>query len=126
MKHHAKLLISSLVVAGSVGCAASADREPAAIPPNAHHLTVQPMPEVQSSQSFSGLHNRDRLVVSDADTWAKLWKQIVAGRQPAPPVPAVDFATSSLVVAAMGMQPTGGYLIRIDDVATLDDELWVS
>ena len=40
-------------------------------------------------------------------------RQAFAGRSPAPAVPAVDFATEFVVVAALGEHPTGGYMIEV-------------
>jgi len=54
--------------------------------------------------------------VADASTWSALWVRIYLGLQPQPPLPAVDFASDRLLVAAMGWRPTGGYSINIDSV----------
>jgi len=68
---------------------------------------------------YSGLSQRERLVVRDAESWAALWTRIVGSHRPAPPAPAVDFSKEMVVVASMGSRPTGGYTIYIDDLSVL-------
>lgn len=65
---------------------------------------------------YSGVGERERLVIRDADAWAALWARLSAGREPTPPLPAVDFATEMVIFVSQGTQPTGGYAIDIKAV----------
>jgi len=58
----------------------------------------------------SDMHESRRLVVRDGETLRETWADI-GQREGAP---AVDFDRGTVVVAAMGMRPTGGYAIVID------------
>jgi hypothetical protein len=55
-------------------------------------------------------------VVEDSSTWAATWAQIWANDSEPPALPAVDFSTSSLLVAWMGDRPTGGYQVAVTSV----------
>ena len=74
----------------------------------------------------SGLTERERIVVRDAQSWASLWTRLVGSHRPAPAPPAVDFSREMLVVASMGTRPSGGYAIYIDGVAAVRGNLVVS
>ena len=56
--------------------------------------------------SWSEYASRERIVVRDAAHWAAVWPEISSD-----PLPVVDFTTSTVIVAAMGAQPTGGFSI---------------
>jgi hypothetical protein len=98
-----RLLFGLMLVASTAGC----DRQP----------TVEifydwvPVLGVTGNTplqvSWSTYSSRERLVVRDAEHWAAVWPQISSD-----PLPAVDFATSIVLVAAMGTQPTGGFSIQ--------------
>ena len=70
-------------------------------------------PEAPNTVGYSGLKDPLRQAIFDAATFAGVWSQAFAGRSPAPAVPAVDFATEFVVVAALGEHPTGGYMIEV-------------
>jgi len=53
------------------------------------------------------------LAIRDLATWQNLWTQLNTGRLPQLPLPAVDFTTEMLVVAAMGVKPTTGFQISV-------------
>jgi PrcB C-terminal len=63
----------------------------------------------------SSMSERARLVIRDDAHWAEAWKKLATNVE-SPPVPAVDFATHVVIIAAMGTQPSGGHEITIDDV----------
>lgn len=73
----------------------------------------------------SGISDRRRLVIGDADAWAAFWTEMHASLSPAPELPAVDFSTRIVVAAAMGRRATGGYAIRIESVSRRGDDLEV-
>lgn len=64
----------------------------------------------------SGIGDPARLIIADSATWAAIWAQVFAGLQPRPGLPAVDFRTQRVLLAALGQRNTGGYDIRIDSV----------
>jgi hypothetical protein len=53
-------------------------------------------------------------VIRDPVTWQTVWKEIWRGSSEVPPVPAIDFSSEMIVVAALGARSTGGYGILID------------
>jgi hypothetical protein len=74
---------------------------------------------------FSGLESAQRLVVRDEAAWNALWRRIAAPVDPMPPVPQVDFASSMVVLAAMGVRPSTGYSISITGVFRESGRLYV-
>lgn len=66
----------------------------------------------------SGIAEAHRLVIRDADTWARFWSELDRARPPA-----VDFTRDAVVAVTMGQQPTGGYGIRIDRVERTGNDL---
>ena len=114
MRHCTQLLISALLVGGTIlatGCATRADGPET---PGEQAAAIHPLPEAASVRFYSGMMSRERLVVRDPSTWATVWPQIVGSVQPVPDLPKVDFASEFVVVAAMGRKPTGGFSISID------------
>lgn len=64
--------------------------------------------------TYSGMHDHTRAVVRDAAAFATLWRTA----WPDEPVPTVDFATRTVLVVAMGEQSSGGFSIRVSEVAS--------
>jgi hypothetical protein len=96
------------------------------IPGNAQHVPVQPVGEAAVRRFQSGFTAPQRIAVHDTSTWTGLWAQIEAAVTPVPPVPAIDFTTTTVIIAAMGTHASGGFSIRVDDAATLDGDAWIS
>lgn len=69
---------------------------------------------------YSGFGQPVRLAVADTSTWENVWAQLYRGRQPQPPLPAVDFKVERVVVASLGGRSSGGYAIGIDSVVTYE------
>jgi hypothetical protein len=76
-------------------------------------------------ERFSGIDAHRRLVVQDAESWSRLWRQIAGNRTPQPPPPTADFSRDMLVVAAMGTRATGGYTISVAGVYRDQSRLFV-
>ncbi len=76
-----------------------------------------------SFEVYTGITDRQRLVIRDREAWREVWKRIYAQRSPTPPLPEIDFAKEMLVVVAMGEKSTGGYGIIIDGASERDDRL---
>jgi PrcB C-terminal len=74
---------------------------------------------------YSGLTERERIVVRDQESWAALWTRIVAPYLSPPARPAVDFDDEMLVVVSMGGRPSGGYAIYIDGLSVVRGNLLV-
>jgi hypothetical protein len=66
---------------------------------------------------YSGFGEPARLVVRDSAMWAALWATAFARQTTVPPLPAVNFATDMILVAALGARPSGGYDIAIEGLA---------
>lgn len=80
--------------------------------------------EVVIQQASSGVGDRLRTVIVDAVSWTSLWNDAYAGRIPQVPVPSIDFAGTSIIVAATGGRPTGGFSIAIEKVYDADGVLY--
>jgi len=65
---------------------------------------------------YSGIKDFRTVVVNDAASWAQLWAEHTALQRPAPPLPVVDFSSSTVVGVFLGSRPNGCYAVRIDEV----------
>jgi hypothetical protein len=85
-------------------------------------LTVERFTEEGRPLSLhSDIHESGRLVIRDAESLNDAWPHIGPRAEP----PSVDFARETVVVAAMGMRPTGGYAIVIDGASLHADTVHV-
>lgn len=117
--HRMQLLVSSaLISALSIGCIDVRSDAP----DGARRVAIRPVP-ADERLLFSGVVAQERLVVRDTATWETVWQRVTCRPEPAP---AIDFATEVVIVAAMGMQNSGGHWIDIDKVHTLNGHAWVS
>jgi hypothetical protein len=66
---------------------------------------------------YSGFDRAARLVVRDQRSWSAAWALLYAGSSPVPPVPAIDFSGSTVIVVALGARSTGGYDMTVTRVA---------
>jgi protease stability complex PrcB-like protein len=94
-------------------------------PQQVRHLALQPF--AGGSLNHSGIHTSRRQVIRDPATWQSVWNEIFSDVSPQPALPAVDFSTQMVLLAAQGDQATGGFGIFIDGAAlTLDGTLIVA
>ena len=68
-------------------------------------------------EQASGMRNAGAQVVARQEPWAQLWEQIVLGRAPKPPLPAIDFEKNILIVATLGETGDSCTQVRIDQVS---------
>jgi protease stability complex PrcB-like protein len=89
------------------------------------HIALQPF--AGTSLSNSGIHTSRRQVIRDPAMWQSVWNEIFANVSPQPALPAVDFSTRMVLLAAQGDQATGGFSIFIDGAfMTLDGTVIVA
>ncbi len=65
----------------------------------------------------SGYTEPQRIIVRGQAQWQDVWATIWRGHTPVPQLPAIDFNREMVVIAAMGMRPTGGFNILIDSAS---------
>lgn len=70
--------------------------------------------------THTGINERRRLVIRDANAWAGFWSELGVGDRPA-----VDFTRDLVVAVAAGQQSSGGYEIAIDRVTQNNGELMI-
>lgn len=121
------LVLSLALAAGMAGCAASsltggdaaADRQAQGTP-----VPVTRMgPGGRALERYSGFTAPARLVVRGEAEWREAWTKIYEPRMPRPPLPAVDFARETVLVAALGERSSGGFGIVVDSVYDTGAEL---
>jgi hypothetical protein len=95
------------------------------VPDGASPVAAEPIAEVQSVLSYSGIEETTRMVITNQGAWVVAWEQLFRHTEPAPPVPAVDFARSAIVVAAMGTRPSGGHAITFEGAFRDDRRLYL-
>ena len=74
------------------------------------------------NSAYTGISGARLDVISDSTTWVQTWNQVYGPVSPLPPAPAVDFSQQSVVLAALGGRPTGGYSITVDSIAHSDTQ----
>jgi hypothetical protein len=110
-------------IIGSTGCPRSGGANSGQVE---GPVFVQPLAEAQRVRFDSGMDTRQRLVVRNRAAWVKVWHQLVGNKSHTPPVPAVDFESNVVIVAAMGTRSSGGFSIDIDDVHFVDGDARIS
>ncbi|MFN2563770.1 MAG: protease complex subunit PrcB family protein [Gemmatimonadaceae bacterium] len=106
-----------LAAASTAGCnTAVTSLEADRVPADAAEVSGQRvlLGSLSSFRYYSGLTERQRLVIRSSSAWDEAWKRITARSSPAQPAPAVDFDHEIVVLVAMGQRPTGGYSIAIE------------
>jgi hypothetical protein len=73
----------------------------------------------------TGLTEAARLVVRDSRAWDAVWKKAHEGYSEVPSLPAVDFPSEMVLVAAQGAQGSSGYDISIDRMVVRGDGMTV-
>jgi hypothetical protein len=68
--------------------------------------------------THTGIQERRRLIIRDANGWAEFWSELGAGDRPA-----VDFTRDLVVAVAAGQQASGGHEIAVDKVSQRNGEL---
>jgi hypothetical protein len=76
-----------------------------------------PFRTIGHAHSGNGEPEPGLFVARTADDWAALWRTLTSRvvSEP-PPAPAVDWVAETALVVALGMRPTGGYGVRIEEV----------
>ena len=89
-------------------------------------VTALPTPyEVLEQGDYGGIEEPGQRLIRDTEAWAALWQQLTAQRFPAPALPEVDFSQQVVVACFMGMQTTGGYAIRVNNLREANGQLYV-
>jgi len=68
--------------------------------------------------THTGINEKRRLVIRDANGWSAFWSELGVGDRPA-----VDFTRDLVVAVAAGQQSSGGYEVAIDRVTQNNAEL---
>lgn len=109
-----------LTLLAASGCAVAAV-VPSEIPAGS---TPVPMERLIAEQE-SGIERPVRAVIRTAAEWETSEKERRRVRVPSAPSPAVDWGRFMVILAAMGVQTTGGHTIAIDGVYRSGGRLWV-
>lgn len=75
---------------------------------------------------YSGIADSLRVVIRDRDAWRAYWSSIHRPFIPAPPAPDVDFSREMIIVASMGLRPSAGFAIRIENATADPSRLIIS
>jgi hypothetical protein len=110
---------SNLVIVAILGCTPVVDPQ---LPPGG-----APLDETEQvlKAQYTGVAQRERTVIRDAQAWSRFWSRAHSTVMPQPPVPSIDFTRNMVVAAAMGTRSNGGFSIDIAQVYAADDDLHV-
>lgn len=107
------------VIGTLIGCTPAVDPQ---LPPGAVKLTDPT--EIVVAEQYSGIVDRRRLVIRDAQSWSTLWNEAFSRRHPRPPVPSIDFAEHVVIAASTGTRSNGGYGLTFDAIHEADGVLY--
>jgi PrcB C-terminal len=68
----------------------------------------------------TGISESRRLVIRDANTWARFWAELGVGERPE-----IDFTRNLVVAVAAGQRNSGGYEIAVRRVSQTDGDLTI-
>ena len=68
------------------------------------------------TEQDTGLNQPLRLVIRDLEQWKSIWNEAMRDQHTAMALPAIDFNHNMVILAAMGVQNTGGHMISIEGV----------
>lgn len=71
----------------------------------------------------SGFPDSAAMVIRDSVTWNDAWQRIHSWTSEVPPLPAVDFSSRMVLLAASGTRGSGGHGIEIRSIASRGDGL---
>ena len=102
----------------------TAGTPPQTVPEGATELAIEPVDEIVN-RFYSGIGDQRREVIRTTDDWHAFWTQLTVIQVPPPEPPVIDFDRQMVVVATMGRQSTGGYLITIPAVHEHEGRIFV-
>ena len=122
----------SIVLAGLVaaGCrkvtteGTAPDAEPVSLSQGSLPVT-RLRAEPYSFAYSSGFHDSALVVVRDAVEWRSAWTRVHDNHSEPPPLPAVDFSSEMVIVAALGTKASGGFSIYVDSAYQRDEGIEV-
>lgn len=107
------VLIKTRTMAVAMACLLTACT--ASIGGRARHA---PVPfDVVLAGRHSGVYSHYFTVIRNSRTFATIWKRATARQYPAPAPPRIDFSRYTVIAVFLGETRTGGYHIKITDVA---------
>ena len=114
-------LILSTIASGTPAGATSAADEVATVPMSGTpvaltEIRVNPSPQEPLTWN-SGFATAQRIVVRTQEEWAATWATLWSRQTPVPALPTVDFSREFVLVAAAGVQASGGVQIAIPNAA---------
>ena len=104
--------------------------DPAGVPADASQVTLPGQQNENLADAIgpyryhSDYTGRERLVIRSAADWNSAWDKIVGSVAPKPPIPAIDFTTHMVLLAAMGTRNSGGYTIEVPAVFESQSQLY--
>lgn len=108
------------------GVLAGCGSDPVGAPVPEGALSIQPEEILSVQTAWSGFDEPTRALITDDEGWAAAWETLHANQSSVPERPEVDFQSNVILLAAMGVRPTTGYTVTIDEVHYYEDTLYVS
>jgi hypothetical protein len=106
------------VLNGAVGCSTLA-ADSAELP------VTRLRPDAPFYLENSGVVEARTWVIYSREEWMQAWATINGRLRPASAVPSVDFAATVVVVAALGQQRSGGFVVQITGASMVSGQIVV-
>lgn len=78
---------------------------------------------VEWQDFYSGLDEKENIVIKDRESWNELWGRAHAGNDAGLVMPEIDFNSQMIVAVAMGEKQTGGYRTQITKITDKKDSV---
>jgi hypothetical protein len=104
--NHKPVVALALLAAATVACSETTTAPSKTAPPGTNNNESQAWTAgslaILANEGVTGLRSPTQTVIDDEPTWQAMWQSIYATRLPQPELPAVDFASHSVVVYGLG------------------------
>ena len=116
---HARIDLLVLALLSAAGCQSATVGAPATdIPSTAIDEVFSDAGVRRVAHMYNSSFDRPaRTVIRDRESWQVAWATLYIGMPPIVAPPTIDFSRSTVVLAALGTRPSGGYDITISRVA---------
>lgn len=110
------LLFAALLL-GAAACSESPTALQQAEPVHFETLAASYETLVKGHYGSYDFEERQNIVIRSQKEFEAFWQALYENRSPTPELPEVDFSQNMVVAAMLGVRPTGGYAIEVQEVA---------
>lgn len=81
--------------------------------------------EIIEKGYYSGIVEKQNLVIDSNESWSILWEHLKSNIEPAPSIPEIDFSKNTVIAVFQGEKSTGGYSIEVTKIEEFEGKIIV-